>query len=145
VPNLSSIVVLAQCNGKTVLLTGDARGDHILDGLKQAKLLTGGKLHVDVLKVQHHGSDRNATQTFFKTVTADVYVISADGTHGNPDYDTLKWIVEAAHGAGRPIELVVTNSTPSVKKLKQTHRPADHGYKLTVLPKTKHSIAVTLA
>ena len=65
VPNLSSIVLLATCNGKTVLLTGDARGDHILAGLNTAKLAKRGKFHVDVLKVQHHGSDRNANSGFF--------------------------------------------------------------------------------
>ena len=145
VPNLSSIVLLAQCNGKTALLTGDARGDHILDGLAQAGLLTNGKLHVDLLKVQHHGSNRNATFTFFKTVTADKYVISADGKHENPDHETLKWIVEAAKAAGRQIEIFVTNETASTKKLKQTHKPAQHTYKLTVMPKTAHRMEIVLA
>jgi hypothetical protein len=145
VPNLSSIVLLAECDGKTILLTGDARSDHTLSGLEQAGLLDDGKLHVDVLKVAHHGSNRNATKTFFKNITADTYVISANGRDGNPDHDTMKWIVEASHAAGREIELVVTNTTPSTKKLKQTHKPADFGYTLTVLPEKKHSIAVTLA
>lgn len=145
VPNLSSIVLLAECDGKTILLTGDARSDHILDGLAHANLLTNGKLHIDVLKVPHHGSDRNATAKFFKTITADTYVISANGKHDNPDYATLKWIVEAANSAGRKIEMFVTNATPSTKKLKQTHKPADYGYRLTVKPKADHSIAVQLS
>lgn len=145
VPNLSSIVLLAECDKKTMLLTGDARSDHILAGLKHVGLITNGKLHVDLLKVPHHGSDRNVTETFFKTVTADTYVISADGKYGNPDYPTLKWIVEAAHGSGRQIEIVVTNATPSTKKLKDSHKPADYGYRLTVKPKADHAIAVTLS
>jgi len=145
VPNLSSIVLLAEYEGKTILLTGDARSDHILAGLKQANLLTNGKLHVDVHKVAHHGSSRNAVAKFFKTVTADTYVISANGKDDNPDYDTLKWIVEGAHGDGRQIEIVVTNDTPSTKKLKQTHKPAAFGYRLTVKPKTEHSITVELS
>jgi Metallo-beta-lactamase superfamily len=145
VPNLSSIVLLAECDGKTILLTGDARSDHILAGLEQAGLLTNGKLHVDILKVAHHGSNRNATAKFFKTVTADTYAISANGKHDNPDYDTLKWIVEAAHGARRQIEIVVTNATPSTKALKQSHKPADFGYQLTMKPKRDHSIGVQLS
>ena len=43
-----------------MLLTGDARGDKILrgDGTgRDAK--KGGKKHVDILKVPHHGSDNN--------------------------------------------------------------------------------------
>jgi len=145
VPNLSSIVLLAECDGKTILLTGDARSDHTLSGLEQAGLLNDGKLHVDVFKVAHHGSNRNVTRTFFKNITADKYVISANGRDGNPDHDTMVWIVESAHAAGRPIELVVTNTTPSIKKLKQTHKPADFGYTLAIKPEDKHSIAVTLA
>ncbi len=60
VPNLSSIVVLAELGGKSMLLTGDARGDKILEGMELAGLLEkGGNKHVDLLKVPHHGSDNN--------------------------------------------------------------------------------------
>lgn len=66
VPNLSSIVLLAECGGKTMLLTGDARGDKIIDGLETSgKLAKDETLHVDVLKVPHHGSDNNMETSFF--------------------------------------------------------------------------------
>ena len=57
--NLSSIVVLAECDGKTMLLTGDARDDHVLAGLDEAGIAKDGKTHVDILKLPHHGSIRN--------------------------------------------------------------------------------------
>ncbi|MBW8712242.1 MAG: hypothetical protein JF631_14865, partial [Mycobacterium sp.] len=41
-PNLSSIVVLAEVDGKTILLTGDARGDKILTGLELVGLVPKG-------------------------------------------------------------------------------------------------------
>jgi len=145
VPNLSSIVLLAECEGKTILLTGDARSDHTLDGLAAAGLLTNGKMHIDVLKVAHHGSNRNVTSKFFKTITADTYVISANGKDDNPDFDTLKWMVEAAKSGNRKIDIVVTNSTPSTDKLLTTHKPDDFGYRLIVKPASKKSIAVKLA
>lgn len=145
VPNLSSIVLLAEYDKKTILLTGDARSDHILSALDQAGLLSAGKLHIDVLKVAHHGSNRNHTASFFKKVTADTYVISANGRDDNPDYDTLKWIVEAAGSQGRQIRIVVTNNTASTKEIKQTHKPTDFGYKLIVKRKADHSIAVDLS
>lgn len=93
--NLSSIVVLAEAGGKTMLLTGDARGDDILKGLINTGLLKKGTLHVDLLKLPHHGSDRNVETDFFRKVTADRYVISADGRHGNPEVATLGMISEA--------------------------------------------------
>ena len=96
VPNLSSLVVLATCDGKKMLLTGDARGDKILAGLEAAGALTpGGTLHVDVLKVPHHGSSNNLETRFFERITADRYVFSGNGEHGNPERGALEMLLEA--------------------------------------------------
>lgn len=85
-----------------MLLTGDARGDYLLDGLAEQGLLDGqGKLHVDVLKMQHHGSNRNTEIGFFKQVTAEHYVASADGKHENPDRETFEMLVRARKKADR--------------------------------------------
>lgn len=94
--NLSSIVVLAEVEGKSILFTGDALGAKILKGLELVKLIDeGGSIHVNVLKVQHHGSDRNTTPEFFGRVTADHYVFSGNGEHGNPERSTLEMLAEA--------------------------------------------------
>lgn len=91
--NLSSIVVLAKADGKTMLLTGDARGDYTLEALRGAGLLKKGKpLKVDLLKLPHHGSDRNVDQDYFDNLQAKHYVISADGKYTNPDVPTLEMI-----------------------------------------------------
>jgi Metallo-beta-lactamase superfamily len=146
VPNLSSIMVLAEADGKRVLLTGDGRGDHLLDGLRTAGVLSAdGSIHVDVLKVAHHGSDRNATRDFFEAVTADTYVVSANGKYGNPDLATLIWIVEAARKQGRGIDLVLTNPTPSSEKLLHEYPPGQYGYQLTTMAADKTSLVVELS
>lgn len=103
VPNLSSIVVLAQFGGKKILLSGDARGDKILEGMKLVGL--GDTLHVDVLKGQHHGSENNYTQEFFERITADHYVFSGNGEHGNPERETLDMLRQARPGADYKIYL----------------------------------------
>jgi hypothetical protein len=96
VPNLSSIVVMAEAGGKRMLLTGDARGDKILKGLELVGLLEpGGRLHVDVLKVPHHGSANNLETDFFRRITADHYVFSGDGEHGNPERESLQMLLDA--------------------------------------------------
>lgn len=95
--NLASLVLLAELGGKRMLLTGDARGDTVLDGLEQAGLLEApdGAMHVDVLKLPHHGSDRNVDDDFFERIRADHYVVSGDGRHGNPELETLEMILRA--------------------------------------------------
>jgi hypothetical protein len=96
VANLSSIVVLAEYGGKSILLTGDARGDFILQGLKQQGLLgADGKRRIDILKMQHHGSNRDTAPDFFKTIIADTYVASADGSYENPDRETFEMLIAA--------------------------------------------------
>jgi ribonuclease BN (tRNA processing enzyme) len=91
--NLSSIVVYAKADGKTMLLTGDARGDYTLEALRGAGLLKKGKpMKLDLLKLPHHGSDRNVDQDYFDNLQASHYVISADGRFTNPDVPTLEMI-----------------------------------------------------
>ena len=145
IPNLSSIMFLAAADGRTILFTGDGRGDHILRGLREIGLLgDDGTLHVDVLKVPHHGSSRNTTRAFYRQVTADVYVICADGSHANPDYTTLRWIVECAHAQGRPIDLFITSLTPSVERLLKRYDAAVYGYRIITLAADQHALTLEL-
>jgi hypothetical protein len=96
VANLSSIVVLAEADGKRMLLTGDARGDKILEGLELVRLIEeDGQMHVDILKVPHHGSANNLDIDFFQRITADHYVFSGDGEHGNPEREALEMLLNA--------------------------------------------------
>jgi len=84
--NVSSIACMVECGGKKILLTGDGRSDDILTGLQENGFLDeNGRLHLDILKMPHHGSKRNMEESFLQAVTADHYVISADGSNDNPD------------------------------------------------------------
>ncbi len=96
VPNLSSIVVVAEFKGKKMLLTGDARGDFIREGLKIAGFLDKkGKAHFDLIKMPHHGSSRDMDLEWLQDLTADHYVISANGQFDNPDAETVEWMCQA--------------------------------------------------
>jgi beta-lactamase superfamily II metal-dependent hydrolase len=146
VPNRSSIMVLAEAHGKRILLTGDGRGDHLCDGLEHVGLLRPGQnLHVDILKVPHHGSNRNTDQDFYRKITADKYIISADGTDDNPDLETLENIVKVAKEQDRNIEIIVTNETPSTRQLIKKYDPKEYNYRLTVMKKGSHSMTLDVA
>jgi hypothetical protein len=98
--NLASLVVLVSAgdgdDARTMLLTGDARGDHVLRGLERAGLMDAdGEIHVDLLKIPHHGSDRNVETGFFRRVRADHYVVSGDGRHHNPELAMFQMIFAA--------------------------------------------------
>jgi len=52
-------------------------------------------MHVDLLKVPHHGSSNNLEDDFFERITADHYVLSGDGEHGNPERESLQMLLDA--------------------------------------------------
>jgi beta-lactamase superfamily II metal-dependent hydrolase len=140
--NLSSIVVLASLGGRRMLLTGDARGDFVREGLRDAGLLKNDKIHVDLLKVPHHGSARNVRRDFFEQVTADHYVISADGQYGNPDVEMLKMLTEARGAAEYTIHL--TNKVADVKKFFDKDLPKGRKYKVVYREDAEPSVSVAL-
>ncbi len=94
--NLSSIVAIAEHAGKSMLLTGDALGSDIIEGLDELGRLDGGRAHFDLLKLPHHGSQNNVEKAFFETITADHYVVSGDLVKfPNPHADAMRWLAEA--------------------------------------------------
>lgn len=146
VPNLSSIMFVAEADGKKILFTGDGRGDHLVQGLTKSGLLKkGGTFHVDYLKMPHHGSDRNVSREFFKIVTADKYIISANGRYDNPDLDALEWILESANERGITVEIIVTNDTVATRQLVKKYDPSKHAYRLTIMDKGADSMILEVA
>jgi len=98
-PNLASLMFFVEEDGRSILLTGDGHGQDILRGLeRQGKLDADGGIHVDVLKVQHHGSENNLDEEFCRRVTANNYVFCANGAHENPDLRALEAIVDSRIG-----------------------------------------------
>ncbi len=141
IPNLSSIMFLAKEDDNTILFTGDGLGEHVIYGLKQTKLLGSSRsVHVDILKLPHHGSDRNITRDFFTNVTADKYLISANGRDDNPSFLTLSWIAETANEQRRRVEIIVTNNTPNVERFVKKYPKDEYGYNLKLMKKGFHSM-----
>ncbi|MBF0374116.1 MAG: hypothetical protein HQL39_11950 [Alphaproteobacteria bacterium] len=112
--NRSSIVALVRRAGSSILLTGDARGDDILEGLSMAGVPL--PIAVDILKMPHHGARHAVTDGFFAQVTARHYVFSfsANGTHGHPDDETIRALVES-RGPDDEYSLHFTNSHTRVR------------------------------
>lgn len=96
VPNIASLTFLVEDAGKRLLLTGDTHHDMLIHGIERANLFDASdRLHVEVLKVQHHGSEHNLDDEFARRVTADHYVFCGDGSHGNPEPVVLERICRA--------------------------------------------------
>ncbi|WP_200302184.1 ComEC/Rec2 family competence protein [Streptomyces adelaidensis] len=144
VQSLSSIVLLLRHEDGTALLTGDARGDHVLAGLRALDLLDdSAPLHVDLLKLPHHGSGRNLAPDFFDRVRADHYVISADGVrHHHPGEDTLRWLVDSrARDDGYVIHL--THHIPFAEEALE-HLREDRAFEVDVRGPTDQALVISI-
>jgi beta-lactamase superfamily II metal-dependent hydrolase len=99
-PNLASLMLLVEENGKTLLLTGDGAWQDILAGLEATgKLAPGGELFVDVLKVQHHGSENNWAHEFGRRIIARDYIFCGNGAHENPDVRVVQAVLDSRIGS----------------------------------------------
>ena len=104
-PNLASLMFFVEEAGKTLLLTGDGHHLDIIRGLEHLKKLTPTQtgIHVDVLKVQHHGSEHNLDEEFCRKVTADNYLFCGNGEHKNPDERVLQAIIDSRLGTANTL------------------------------------------
>ncbi len=141
VPNLSSIMFLVEDGENRILFTGDGNARTIIEELEtNNKMNDNGRLHVDILKIPHHGSRYNVNKTFFKRIIAKKYIISANRRH--PSKKTLEWLVQSIKENDQGAEIVVTNMTKSIREFLQAHAPDSYDYRLTLLPEENHSIEI---
>jgi hypothetical protein len=143
--NLSSIMFLAEAGRprRRILLTGDGLPSDLLAGLEEAGLLPpGGTMHVDIFKLLHHGSARNASQALFDRVVADTYVLCADGRNGNPDALTLEWLVDSACRRQKEAHIIATSPAPTITDLLAARPSASNFYRMTVMGEGQHSILI---
>lgn len=105
-PNLASLMLLVEQgsgnNVKRILLTGDGMGSAVIHGLKDLnKLRSDGTLHVDVLKMMHHGSEHNMNKDFPTLITADHYIFCGNGFSDNPEEVVVDAVLASRLGSGQ--------------------------------------------
>ncbi|HKQ21986.1 MAG TPA: MBL fold metallo-hydrolase [Nitrososphaeraceae archaeon] len=145
IPNLASIAFLVEMNDRKILFTGDGLGQDILNVLAKNKMFTKhGKFYVDILKVPHHGSDRNTSSEFFNSIIAKHYIISANGRDDNPSLSTLRWIIESGKTSGEPKKIILTNITHNFKKILQEYDQNKYNYESIVLENKSHFMTIDL-
>ena len=102
VPNGSSIALLLEHRGASVVLGADAFGTVLGAGLAGVAAARGvSNLSVDAFKLPHHGSKGNVLEALVKIAPAQHYVMSSNGdTFHHPDDEAVARVVmNAPQGA----------------------------------------------
>lgn len=99
--NGASLVLLFECEGRSVLLPGDTHADTLVNALRRLATERGRSgIYVDVFVLPHGGSRGNITPELFDVLEAGTYAVSTDGSRfGHPDPETIDLIARRAQGA----------------------------------------------
>lgn len=90
--NKASIAFVLECDGKLILMMGDARAENIVAYLKSKGYSSKNPLRLDCMKVSHHGSRNNINVELLDMISCEKFIISTDGGYGNschPDRETI--------------------------------------------------------
>ncbi|WP_417783977.1 ComEC/Rec2 family competence protein [Terasakiella pusilla] len=96
VPNGSSISLLFEFNGKSILLAGDAHDETLRESISALAEKRGKtRLNIDAFKLSHHGSQKNLSKELIELISCKKYLISSNGNKFNhPDAETLARIIK---------------------------------------------------
>jgi beta-lactamase superfamily II metal-dependent hydrolase len=88
--NGTSIGVLAEFDGRTAVLTGDAHADVIAASLAKLRHANGSPARVDAFKLSHHGSRGTHSIPLLAEIACSRFLISTDGSrHRHPHVESL--------------------------------------------------------
>jgi hypothetical protein len=95
--NGASIAMLAEFEGKALLLTGDAHGGILAAGLRRLARQRGvDRIRLDAFKLPHHGSKYNLSPDVLNLIECERYLVSTNGDiFGHPDPVAVSRIVAA--------------------------------------------------
>jgi beta-lactamase superfamily II metal-dependent hydrolase len=85
--NKNSIVFIFEYNGRSLLFTGDAWAEDVINALGE------GSHSFDLVKLSHHGSIANISEAFPAHIQSQNFLICTDGTM-HPDKQTIAKLVK---------------------------------------------------
>ena len=117
--NMASIAFIIECDGLKALMLGDSYPNAIEKELRK-KYSETDPLKVDVVKVAHHGSRNNISNTLLDIIECQDYIISTNGGAGNtchPDREALANILcHPRRDRDKPIRLYFNYGIDEIQK-----------------------------
>jgi beta-lactamase superfamily II metal-dependent hydrolase len=125
--NGSTIALLAEFDGKSCLLGGDAYADVLFGSLTRlCRARNLSKLTIDAFKLPHHGSGGNVSNELLAAVPAPHYLFSTSGAvFGHPDDEAVARVIAAASTGKKTLHFNYSADTMSknYKKKKKRQQP----------------------
>jgi beta-lactamase superfamily II metal-dependent hydrolase len=120
-PNRSSISLLIEHGGRSLLLAGDTTSPQLIKAYtklrdeRRTDIHRGSLGRLDALKLPHHGCSKNLSRELLKTIEARAYLVSSSGAFFyHPNDETLARIICHHRNEGLEIPEIYFNYRSSV-------------------------------
>lgn len=111
VTNGASLAFIIEYKGKKLLFLGDAHEDLIYNQLQMME-----DLNFDLVKVSHHGSNKNISNRLLNIIKSKRFLISTNGDrHQHPDLSTIAKIIVTDYEK----DIVFNYNHPKLEELKK--------------------------
>lgn len=128
--NGSSIAILAEYDGCSTLLAGDAHPDVLLKGIELVCNDRGvEKMRLDAFKIPHHGSKANIDKQLLEKITCKRYLISTNGKKfRHPDKEAVARVIKFG---GKDHELIFNYRSEFNEVWRDANLMAQHRYRVS--------------
>lgn len=143
-PNASSIAVIAEYEGRRVLLGADAYSQDILQAL-QRLVKDPGKVPLHAFKLPHHGSRANIHKPLLEKLSCSRFLVSTNGSrHKHPNPEALARVVEFGRDGDQTLELFFNYDTEFNKMWRNPGWMDEHHYTTHYPPRGQEGLRIDL-
>jgi beta-lactamase superfamily II metal-dependent hydrolase len=116
---------------KKLLFLGDSHEDIVFEQLEKLKN-KGYKLIFDVVKISHHGSNKNTSQRLIDLIESEKFIISTDGRkHNHPNIELISKILNRK--SKKKIDIIFNYNIERNEYLKNEELKSKYNYDIKVL------------
>ncbi|MFD6441605.1 MBL fold metallo-hydrolase [Peribacillus sp. NPDC060186] len=142
--NASSITFILEYGGKRLLFLGDSPPSLIENQLKEIFKENDFPVYFDLIKVSHHGSENNTSESLMKYIDSSRYLISTDGSgHGHPHTSAIARIVtRKSNGFKRKI--FMSHRTPTSDFFNKDELKTKYNYEIHLPERVDQSSSIKI-
>ena len=137
--NGSSICVLAEFDGRSAILTGDAHAEIVTASLAKLHEATNAAIKLDAFKLSHHGSRGTHSVDIMRQVHCRRFLVSSDGSrHKHPHIES---IARTVRNSGGGIEIVCNYRSAETSAWNVAALKQHYGYEMLFPAEVEPGIA----
>lgn len=116
-PNKASLALIWECNGKKILLGGDAIASQLYKAISNR--YSENQVWFEAIKIPHHGSKNNMSNVLSSFIDSEHYFLTGGKKGEGPNYETLAKIILHPLNTNTAIRMIHYNRIVNLTELQR--------------------------